>query len=92
MKKTALSILMTVALNIPMVVVVVAPASAVSPSAPKILLLGDSYISGNGSRDEKGNRTEFGPMDCGRSWSNWSELGARREDTPSSIMHVLALQ
>ena len=54
--KGPLSVLLALALAIPNIVVT-APIASAAPTAPKILVLGDSYISGNGSRDEDNNRT-----------------------------------
>ena len=38
----------------------------------KVVLIGDSYAAGNGSRDANGNRNYEGPKDCYRSPTNWA--------------------
>ncbi len=48
-------------------------AQAVDPRRPlNVLLLGDSYSAGNGSRDRSGDRTYFGAEGCYRSTTNWA--------------------
>lgn len=48
-------------------------AQAATTARPlNVLLLGDSYSAGNGSRDSKGDRTYFGPEGCYRSTTNWA--------------------
>lgn len=44
-----------------------------SPEPYQIVLLGDSYISGNGATDENGNRSYYGPEGCYRSHDTWGE-------------------
>ena len=39
----------------------------------KVVLLGDSYSAGNGARNDNGDHDFYGPKDCYRSRSNWSE-------------------
>jgi lysophospholipase L1-like esterase len=48
-------------------------AQAATTARPlNVLLLGDSYSAGNGSRDTNGDRTYFGPQGCYRSTTNWA--------------------
>lgn len=59
-----------------------APAAS-AISAPEVaqpltvLLMGDSYTSGNGARDEAGNAVYYGPERCLRSANTWAEQYAR---------------
>jgi len=45
--------------------------SASGQGRQKVVLLGDSYIAGNGARKDDGSTDNFGPKGCYRSNSNW---------------------
>ncbi len=48
--------------------------AAEAPVTPiKVVLIGDSYAAGNGSRTVTGDRSYYGPEGCLRSSTNWTE-------------------
>jgi len=53
------------------------PPPVSSDKAIRILVLGDSYSAGNGSRNPDGSMGIVGPEDCNRTESAWSELYGR---------------
>nr|WP_130511756.1 PKD domain-containing protein [Krasilnikovia cinnamomea] len=65
--------------------------AAGSTSRPlNVLLLGDSYSAGNGSRDSGDNRTYFGAEGCYRSYTNWSSQYVNRLNaagTPATLLN-----
>ena len=48
------------------------PAADPGPKTLKVVLLGDSYSAGNGSRYDNGDKAYFGPSPCHRSHANWA--------------------
>ena len=60
----------------PLLVMYLSARATAGPAVINVLLLGDSYISGNGARLGSGQRAFYGPEDCFRSSANWGEKWA----------------
>lgn len=61
------------------------PPAGADPGPPnwpggilRVLLIGDSYTAGNGSRTQGGLRAFYGPEDCLRSYANWGSMWATK--------------
>jgi hypothetical protein len=58
----------------------------------KVVLLGDSYMSGNGARSPSNAWDYYGPEDCLRSHSNWGEQWANSLAVPTAVRPCVTLR